>query len=65
MWETIACLAGILGLLWVSFSRYRAGNRKAALFWLSVAITALLALLAINLFLAHPFVRYPFNSTAP
>jgi len=30
-----------LGLLWFALSRYRNGDRKAALFWLSVAIIAI------------------------
>jgi hypothetical protein len=58
MWETVACLIGILGLLWVALSRYRAGDKKAALFWLSVAVIAIIAIIAINTFpvrwLGHP-----------
>jgi hypothetical protein len=58
MWGTIACLIGILGLLWVALSRYRDGDRKAALFWLSVAVIATIALIAINTltvrWLGHP-----------
>jgi hypothetical protein len=65
MSETIACLIGICGLLWVALSRYRAGDKKAALFWLSVAITALIALIAINTFLVRPFPHPPQNSSAP
>jgi hypothetical protein len=65
MWETITCSVGILGLLWVALSRYRKGDKKAALFWLSVAIIALIALIAINTltvrFLGHPQQ----NSSAP
>jgi hypothetical protein len=65
MSETIACLIGICGLLWVALSRYRRGDKKAALFWLSVAIIALIALIAINTltvrFLGHPQQ----NSSAP
>jgi len=65
MWETIACLIGICGLLWVALSRYRAGDRKAALFWLSVAIIATIALIAINTFLVRPFPYPQQNSSAP
>jgi hypothetical protein len=58
MWETIAYSVGILGLLWVALSRYRNGDRKAALFWLSVAIIAIIALIALNTltvrWLGHP-----------
>jgi hypothetical protein len=65
MWETSLCLIGICGLLWVALSRYRAGDKKAALFWLSVAIIALIALIAINTltvrWLGHPQQ----NSSAP
>jgi hypothetical protein len=65
MWETIACSVGILGLLWVALSRYRAGDRKATLFWLSVAVIALIALIAINIFLVRPFPHPQQNSSAP
>jgi hypothetical protein len=65
MWETIACSVGILGLLWVALSRYRNGDRKAALFWLSVAVVALIALIAINTFLVRHFHHPPLNSSAP
>jgi flagellar biogenesis protein FliO len=65
MSETIACLIGICGLLWVALSRYRAGDKKAALFRLSVAIIAIIALIAINTltvrWLGHPQQ----NSSAP
>jgi hypothetical protein len=58
MRETIACLIGICGLLWIALSRYRNGDRKAALFWLSVAIIAIIALIALNTltvrWLGHP-----------
>jgi hypothetical protein len=58
MWETIAYSVGILGLLWIALSRYRNGDRKAALFWLSVAIIAIIALIALNTltvrWLGHP-----------
>jgi flagellar biogenesis protein FliO len=65
MWETIAYSVGILGLLWVALSRYRAGDRKATLFWLSVAIIAIIALIAINTFLFRHFPHSPLNSSAP
>jgi flagellar biogenesis protein FliO len=65
MWETIACSVGILGLLWVALSRYRRGDKKAALFWLSVAIIAIIALIAINAFLVRPFPHPQQNSSAP
>jgi hypothetical protein len=58
MCETIACSVGILGLLWVALSRYRRGDKKAALFWLSVAIIATIALIVLNTltvrWLGHP-----------
>jgi flagellar biogenesis protein FliO len=65
MWETIACSVGILGLLWVALSRYRKGDKKAALFWLSVAVIAIIALIAINAFLVRPFHHPQQNSSAP
>jgi hypothetical protein len=65
MWETITCLLGVCGLLWVALSRYRNGDRKAALFWLSVAVIALIALIAINTFLVRPFPHPQQNSSAP
>jgi flagellar biogenesis protein FliO len=65
MWETIACSVGILGLLWVALSRYHNGDRKAALFWLSVAIIAIIALIAINTFLVRHFTHPQQNSSAP
>jgi hypothetical protein len=58
MWETIACSVGILGLLYVALSRYRRGDGKAAVFWLSAAVIALIALIVLNTltvrWLGHP-----------
>jgi hypothetical protein len=65
MWETIACSVGICGLLWVALSRYRAGDKKAALFWLSVAIIATIALIALNTFPVRNSAPLPLNSSAP
>jgi hypothetical protein len=58
MWETIACSVGILGLLYVALSRYRRGDGKAAVFWLSAAVIALIAFIVLNTltvrWLGHP-----------